>query len=85
MSSRIAPQSDIATTHNVDVASVVLDPDSNNDVAVLLMNSSQKIFQITTGDEIVQLIFEQAATPAIKLLSNLNIYFPTTMATARSA
>ena len=67
------------------MVAIILYPESNGNVTVLLVNISQKQLPISTGGEIAQLIFEQAATPAIKLLSTLNIYSPAIKVKARSA
>ena len=68
----IAPRSGLALNRGIDVTAGVIDPDYRGEVKVVLVNSSQKKFDIKEGDKIAQLIFETAATPAFKLLSQLN-------------
>ena len=69
---RIAPRSGLALKHNVDVAAGVIDPDYRGEVKVLLVNSSQRKFEINKGDKVAQLIFEKAASPAFQLLRTLD-------------
>ena len=69
---RIASRSGLALKKNIDVAAGVIDPDYRGEVKVLLVNSSQKKHIIRKGDAIAQIIFETAATPAIKLMSHLS-------------
>ena len=66
---RISSRNDIAHKQNIDVAAGVIDPDYHGEIKVLLVNNSQKRHVIRKGDVIAQIIFEQAATPAMKLLS----------------
>ena len=54
---------------NVDVAAGVIDTDQNGPVKLLLVNYSQKRFNITKYDPIAQIIFERASTLAICFLS----------------
>ena len=70
---RIAPRYNLSTHDNIDIAGGVIDPDYNKEIRVVIVNSSQKRFTILKGDAIAQVIFERAATPAIRLLSSLNI------------
>ena len=70
---RIAPRSGMALHQHIDVAGGVIDPDYRGEVKVILVNNSQKRFNISPGDTIAQMIFEYAATPAIHLLSHLSI------------
>ena len=69
---RIAPRSSLALKNNIDVAAGVIDPDYRGEVKVLLVNSSQRKFEVKAGDKIAQLIFEKAASPAFKVLRSLN-------------
>ena len=68
---RIAPRSGLALKNNIDVAAGVIDPDYRGEVKVLLVNSSQKKFDIKEGDKIAQLIFEKVASPAFRVLRSL--------------
>jgi deoxyuridine 5'-triphosphate nucleotidohydrolase len=68
---RLAPRSSLATKHLIDVAAGVIDPDYRGEVKILLVNSSQKRFDIKEGDSIGQIIFESAATPAFQVLNSL--------------
>lgn len=68
---RIAPRSGLAAKHGIDVAAGVIDPDYRGEIKVLLVNTSQKKFQIKKGDKIAQMIFERAALPAIRFFSSL--------------
>ena len=69
---RIAPRNDLALTNNIDIAGGVLDPDFRGEVKVILINASQKKFDIAEGDKIAQLIFEKAASPAFQCLRTLD-------------
>ena len=69
---RIAPRSGLALKHQIDVAAGVIDPDYRGEVKVLLVNTSQKRFDIQAGDRIAQLIFEKIALPAFHTLHSLS-------------
>jgi dUTP pyrophosphatase len=60
---RIAPRSGLAYKHGIDTLAGVIDPDYRGEVKVLLLNTSDKEFEIVIGDRIAQLIFERFATP----------------------
>ena len=71
MYGRIAPRSGLALKHQIDVAAGVIDPDFRGEVKVLLVNSSQRKFEIKEGDRIAQLLFERIALPAFHTLAQL--------------
>ena len=68
---RIAPRSGLAVKHQIDIAAGVIDPDYRGEVKVLLVNTSQKRFDIKSGDRIAQIIFERIALPAFHTLKSL--------------
>ena len=69
---RIAPRSGLALKHNIDIGAGVVDPDYRGEVKVLLINNSQRKFQIHKGDRIAQMIFECCASPAFRSLASLS-------------
>ena len=60
---RIAPRSGLAYKHGIDTLAGVIDPDYRGEVKVLLLNTSDRDFEILVGDRIAQLIFEQFSVP----------------------
>ena len=64
---------DLDLHDSIDIYSGVIDPDYSNELIVLTVNSSQNCFDIKQGDSIAEMILERSITPAIYLLSSLNI------------
>lgn len=63
---RIAPRSGLAYKNGIDTLAGVIDPDYRGEVKVLLLNTSDKDFEISVGDRIAQLIFERFSVPHFK-------------------
>ena len=72
---RIAPRSGMSVKDSIDVGAGVIDEDYTGEVKVLLINHSDKDYQIRTRDRIAQLILEQIKTPQTKMTTELK---PTT-------
>ena len=68
---RIAPHSGLALKYQIDVAAGVIGPDYRGEVKVLLVNSSQKRFEIKERDGIAQIVFERITLPAFHTLNQL--------------
>lgn len=62
---RIAPRSGLAVKHGIDVLAGVVDSGYRGDVGVLLYNTSNVPFEVTSGMRIAQLIFELAFDPKL--------------------
>ena len=77
---RIELPSGMSVKHSIDVAAGVIDKDYTGEVKVLLINHSDKKYQIQTGDRIAQLILEQIKTPETKMMTELK---PTTRGNKR--
>jgi len=69
---RIAPRSGLAHKHGIDTLAGVIDPDYRGEVKVLLLNTSDKEFEIQIGDRIAQLIFERFAIPTFEETSDFS-------------
>ncbi len=57
---RIAPRGSISLFHHVDIAAGVIDRDFRGNVAIVLINLSDKQFEVKAGEPIAQLILERA-------------------------
>ena len=57
--------------HSIDVGAGVIDEDYTGEVKVLLINHSDKEYQIQSGDRIAQLILEEIKTPETKMTTEL--------------
>ena len=68
---RIAPRSGMSVKHSIDVGAGVIDEDYTGEVKVLLINHSDKEYQIQSGDRIAQLILEQIKKPETKVTREL--------------
>lgn len=55
---RIAPRSGLAFKSGIDTMAGVIDEDYRGDVGVILINLSDKPFEVKVGDKIAQIIFE---------------------------
>lgn len=69
----ISPREDLANIDNIDITGGIIDPDLRTEILAVIVNSSQRHFQINAGDLIAQIIFERAATPVIRILSSINV------------
>ncbi|GJE96954.1 dUTPase domain-containing protein [Phanerochaete sordida] len=67
---RIAPRSGLALK-GIDVGAGVIDRDYTGVIKILLHNSSDRDFLVTTGDRIAQLILEKIANAAIEVVDDL--------------
>ena len=67
---RIAPRSGLALK-GIDVGAGVIDRDYTGVVKILLHNTSDSDFKVTSGDRIAQLLFEKIANPNIKIVEAL--------------
>src|SRR5262249_19819370 len=70
--SRIAPRSSLAVKSCIDVGAGVIDPDYRGELKVLLINNSLKEFKVQKGERIAQLILEQALSPRIITVPDLD-------------
>lgn len=61
---RIAPRSGLAAKHGIGVNAGVIDADYTGHVRVILMNFSDKDFEVKEGDRIAQLIVERVIVSA---------------------
>ena len=66
----------MSVKHSIHVGPKVIEEDYTGEVKVLLINYSNKEYQIRTGDRIAQLILEQIKTPEMKMMTELR---PTTL------
>ena len=55
---RIAPRSGLTLKNCIDVAAGVVDRDYRGDLMVVLINSSDVVFNVNVGDRIAQLVIE---------------------------
>ncbi len=59
---RVAPRSGLALRHGIDVLAGVIDSDYRGEINVMLINNdSNKVFTVSHGDRIAQLIIEKIA------------------------
>ena len=61
----------MSVKHSIDIGAGVIDEDYTGEVKVLLINHSDKEYQIRTGDRIAQLILEQMKTPETRMTTDL--------------
>ena len=71
MYGRIAPKSGLAAKHEVSIEGGVIDNDYRGEVKVIFRNMGGQDLTITKGQQIAQIIFEQAHIPMIAVSSNL--------------
>ena len=69
---RIAPRSGLAVKRNLHVMAGVIDPDYTGELQVVLYNFGQDQQTIIRDDKIAQIILENAETPDIKEISELD-------------
>lgn len=63
---RVAPRSGLAFKSGIDVMAGVIDEDYRGEVGVILINLSDRIFEVKHGDRIAQLIIEKY-TPCLQV------------------
>ena len=68
---RIAPCSGMSVKHSIDEGAGVIDEAYTGEIKVILINHSDKDYQIRTGHRIAQLILEQIKTPETKMTTEL--------------
>ena len=62
---RIAPRSGLSVKKSIDVGAGVVDSDYRGEIGVVLINHSNKDFEVNVGDRIAQMILEQIKTPEV--------------------
>jgi len=62
---RLAPRSGLSLVHSIDIGAGVIDASYEGIVHVVLINNSNKRFNIHIGDRIVQLICERIVLPCV--------------------
>lgn len=65
---RIAPKSDLALHHGIEVSAGVIDRDYGGNVHVILFNHDTVDYHVTVGQSVAQLIVEHAETPHVTML-----------------
>jgi dUTP pyrophosphatase len=56
---RIAPRSGLSLNHCIDIGGGVIDEDYRGNIGIVVINNSNKSFEIKKGDRIAQLICEK--------------------------
>ena len=69
---RVAPRSGLAVRHGIDVLAGVIDEDYRGEIAVVLLNTGDEPFRISTGDRIAQLVIEKIETPQVVAVKDLD-------------
>ena len=64
---RIAPRSGLASKCGIDISAGVIDPDYRGNVQALLVNHSNKIYHVSKGDKVCQMICEKFVFPEIEV------------------
>lgn len=67
---RVAPRSGLALK-GIDTLAGVVDPDWTGEIKVVLMNHSDKDFQVNVGDRIAQLILERICLPVVREVKDI--------------
>ena len=67
---RIAPRSGLSVKKSIDVGAGVVDRDYRGEVGVVLINHSNKDFEVNVGDRIAQMILEQIKTREVEEQAN---------------
>jgi len=68
---RIAPITDLASSHHIRIGAGVIDADFRGNLSVLLFNHSKYLYNISRGDKIATLICEQIYDPELVLVERL--------------
>lgn len=69
---RIAPRSGISVYKSIDIGAGVIDSDYRGEINVLLINHSDKKFDVNKGDRVAQMICERICYPEIKVVIELS-------------
>ena len=69
---KIAPRTGLSVKKSIDVGAGVVDRDYRGEIAVVLINHSNKDFEVNGGDRIAQMILEQIKTPEVEEQANLD-------------
>ncbi|EKM80436.1 hypothetical protein AGABI1DRAFT_113618 [Agaricus bisporus var. burnettii JB137-S8] len=69
---RVAPRSGLASKFMIDTGAGVVDADYRGVIFVLLINHSEKDFQVNEGDRVAQLILERIYNPEVLEVDNLD-------------
>ena len=69
---RIAPRSGLSVKKPIDVGAGVVDSDYRGEIGVVLINHSNKDFEVNVGDRIAQMILEQIKTPEVVKQADLD-------------
>ena len=72
---RLASKSGLAILHQLHVGAGVIDPDYTGEIMVLLVNTASRVYNVTKGAPIAQLILEKISIPILKEVKKLS---PTT-------
>ncbi|RWR93860.1 deoxyuridine triphosphatase [Cinnamomum micranthum f. kanehirae] len=70
---RIAPRSGLAWKHSIHVGAGVIDADYRGPLGVILLNFSDKAFEVKASDRIAQLILEKIVTPDVLEVDDLDL------------
>ena len=68
---RLASKSGLAILHQLHVGAGVIDPDYTGEIMVLLMNTASRVYNITKGAPIAQLVLEKISIPILKEVNEL--------------
>lgn len=66
---RVAPRSGLSAKHGLGVAAGVVDSDYRSTIRVILVNHTDRDYQVAVGDRIAQLIYERIYIPCPVILS----------------
>ena len=72
---RLASKSGLAILHQLHVGAGVIGPDYTGEIMVLLVNTASRVYNVTKGAPIAQLILEKISIPILKEVKKLS---PTT-------
>ena len=68
---RIAPITELASSHHISIEAGVIDADLRGNLSVLLFNHSKYLYNISRGDKIATLICEKIYYPELVLVERL--------------
>lgn len=69
---RVAPRSGMAAKYGIDVFAGVVDNSYRGEICVVLYNSSDEFFRVSSGDRIAQLIIEKHYNLPVEVVENLS-------------
>ena len=70
---RLASKSGLAILHQLHVGEGVIDPDYTGEIMVLLINTASRVYNVTKGAPIAQLILEKISIPILKEVKELSL------------